>query len=563
MVFDTPSASLMTRPSFGELYMPKLVTVLREGYGLAALRADAMAGLTVAIVALPLSMAIAIASGTTPERGLFTAIVGGFLISALGGSRFQVGGPAGAFIVLVASAVDRHGIDGVVLATMMAGVFLALAGLLRLGTFIKFIPYPVTVGFTAAIAVIIFASQVKDLLGLKLDGKEPAAFIAKIEILARSLDTISPAAVALSLLTIGLIVGTKKLKPHWPGMLIAVVVAAVATFAFALPVETIGSRFGGIPALLPSPHLPAFSLEKVQAVLPDAVAFALLGAIESLLSAVVADGMTGRRHRSNCELLAQGAANVGASLFGSLPATGTIARTATNVRAGARGPIAGMMHAAFLLLFMLLAAPLFAYVPLAALAGVLAVVAWNMAEKYEFLTLLRSSRGDAVVLLATFLLTVFRDLTEGIVVGFALGAVLFIRRMAGATGIEALADRSDAADRRAPYDPKLATDEEVVVYRLSGAFFFGTASILNAVLDRIGDRHKALVVDFSAVPFVDSTAANAIAAIARKAGRHKVRVFVTGATPAVRHALLAAGARRPQVRYRRHIEDAVIEGRSV
>ena len=553
----------MARPSFGELYMPKLVTVLREGYGLAALRADAMAGLTVAIVALPLSMAIAIASGTTPERGLFTAIVGGFLISALGGSRFQVGGPAGAFIVLVASAVDRHGIDGVVLATMMAGVFLALAGLLRLGTFIKFIPYPVTVGFTAGIAVIIFASQVKDLLGLKLDGKEPAAFIAKIETLARSLDTISPAAVALSLLTIGLIVGVKKLKPHWPGMLIAVAVAAVATFAFALPVETIGSRFGGIPALLPSPHLPDFSLEKVQAVLPDAVAFALLGAIESLLSAVVADGMTGRRHRSNCELLAQGAANIGASLFGGLPATGTIARTATNVRAGAHGPVAGMMHAAFLLLFMLLAAPLFAYVPLAALAGVLAVVAWNMAEKYEFLSLLRSSRGDAVVLLATFLLTVFRDLTEGIVVGFALGAVLFIRRMAGATGIEALADRPDAADRRAPYDAKLATDEEVVVYRLSGAFFFGTASILNAVLDRIGDRHKALVVDFSAVPFVDSTAANAIAAIARKAGRHKVRVFVTGATPAVRHALLAAGARRPQVRYRRHIEDAVVEGRSV
>lgn len=553
----------MARPSFAELYMPKLVTVLREGYGLAALRADAMAGLTVAIVALPLSMAIAIASGATPERGLFTAIVGGFLISALGGSRFQVGGPAGAFIVLVASAVDRHGIDGVVLATMMAGVLLAAAGLLRLGTFIKFIPYPVTVGFTAGIAVIIFASQLKDLLGLKLDGKEPAAFVAKIETLARSLDTISPAAVALSLLTIGLIVGIKKVRPHWPGMLIAVAVAAVATFAFALPVETIGSRFGGIPSLLPSPLLPTFSLEKVQAVLPDAVAFALLGAIESLLSAVVADGMTGRRHRSNCELLAQGAANIGASLFGGLPATGTIARTATNVRAGARGPVAGMMHSAFVLLFMLLAAPLFAYVPLAALAGVLAVVAWNMAEKYEFMALLRSSRGDAVVLLATFLLTVLRDLTEGIVVGFALGAVLFIRRMAGATGIEAMADRPDAVDPRAPYDPKLATDEEVVVYRLSGAFFFGTASILNGVLDRIADQHKALVVDFSAVPFVDSTAANAIAAIARKAGRHKVRVFVTGAAPAVRHALLAAGARRPQVRFRRHIEDAVVEARSV
>ncbi len=568
MSLSTSTGPLADRPSFAELYMPKLVTVLREGYGLAALRADAVAGMTVAIVALPLSMAIAIASGASPERGLFTAIVGGFLISALGGSRFQVGGPAGAFIVLVASAVERHGVDGVVMATMMAGVFLAVAGLLRLGTFIKFIPYPVTVGFTSGIAVIIFASQLKDLLGLRLDGKEPGAFVAKIEILARSLDTISPAAVALSLLTIGLIVGLRKLRPHWPGMLIAVAVAAVATFAFALPVETIGSRFGGIPSLLPAPHLPAFSLDKVQAVLPDAVAFALLGAIESLLSAVVADGMTGRRHRSNCELLAQGAANIGASLFGGLPATGTIARTATNVRAGARGPVAGMMHAAFLLLFMLLAAPLFAYVPLAALAGVLVVVAWNMSEKYEFLGLLRSSRGDAVVLLATFLLTVFRDLTEGIVVGFALGAVLFIRRMAGTTGIEAHAppingDRPDRADPRTPYDARLATDEDVVVYRLSGAFFFGTASILNAVLDRIGDRHKALVVDFSAVPFVDSTAANAIAAIARKAGRHKVRVFVTGATPAVRHALLAAGARRPQVRYRRHIEDVVDEARSV
>src|SRR5262245_13561630 len=563
---STPSAA--SQPSFAELFTPKLVTVFREGYRWQHLRTDALAGLTVAIVALPLSMAIAIASGASPAQGLYAAIFGGFIVSALGGSRFQIGGPAGAFIVLVAATAQAHGIDGLLLATMMAGVMLAAIGFLKLGTYIKFIPSPVTVGFTAGIAVIILASQLKDLLGLRLDGKEPGAFVAKIEMLARSLDTISPAALALSLLTIALIVGLRKLRPHWPGMLIAVAIAAVATFALTLPVETIGTRFGGIPSMLPAPHLPAFSLEKVQAVLPDAVAFALLGAIESLLSAGVADGMTGRRHRSNCELVAQGVANVGASLFGGLPATGTIARTATNVRAGARGPVAGMMHAAFLLLFMLLAAPLFAYVPLAALAGVLAVVAWNMAEKYEFLSLLRSSRGDAVVLLATFLLTVFRDLTEGIVVGFALGAVLFIRRMAGTTGIEAHAppingDRPDSADPRAPYDSRLATDEEVVVYRLSGAFFFGTASILNAVLDRIADRHKALVIDFSAVPFVDSTAANAIAAIARKAGRHQVKMFVTGATPAVRRALLAAGARRPQVRYLRHIEAAVAEGRSV
>lgn len=546
------------------LFAPKLVTVLREGYGLAAFRADAVAGLTVAIVALPLSMAIAIASGTGPERGLFTAIIGGFLISALGGSRFQVGGPAGAFIVLVAACVERHGVEGMLLATLLAGVFLTAAGALRLGTFIKFIPYPVTVGFTAGIAVIIFASQIKDLLGLTLDGKEPGPFVAKLEALAPALDTINPAAVALAAGVIGLILGLKRLRPHWPGMLIAVAAASVAAGLLGLPVETIGSRFGGIPSMLPAPRLPDMSWAKVEAILPDAVAFALLGAIESLLSAVVADGMTGRRHRSNCELVAQGIANIAAALFGGICATGTIARTATNVRAGARSPVAGMLHSAFLLGFMLLAAPLASYIPLAALAGVLAMVAWNMAEKHEFATLLRSSRGDATVLLATFLLTVFRDLTEGIVVGFALGAALFIYRMSSAAGVEERvplvpADRADAADPRPPYDPALATDRNVVVYRLSGAFFFGTASTVGAVLDRIADERKAFVIDVSAVPFIDSTAANVIAGIGRKAARHGIRVFVTGATPAMRHALLRAGARRPHVRYLPQIEDAVRE----
>ena len=544
------------------MFAPKLLTVLREGYGLTALRADVVAGLTVAIVALPLSMAIAIASGTGPERGLFTAIVGGFLISALGGSRFQVGGPAGAFIVLVAACVERHGVEGMLLATLLAGLFLTLAGALRLGTFIKFIPYPVTVGFTAGIAVIILASQVKDLLGLSLAGKEPGPLIAKIEALIPALPTISPAAVAVALLVVGLILGLKRLRPTWPGMLIAVAVASVAAGLLGLPVETIGSRFGGIPSILPAPRLPDLSWTKVEAVLPDAVAFALLGAIESLLSAVVADGMTGRRHRSNCELVAQGFANIGAALFGGIPATGTIARTATNVRAGARSPVAGMLHSAFLLGFMLLAAPLAAYIPLAALAGVLVLVAWNMAEKHEFAALLRSSRGEAVVLLATFGLTVFRDLAEGIVVGFALGAALFIHRMSMATGVEERLplvppDRVDTVDPRQPYDPTLATDRNVVVYRLSGAFFFGTASTIGAVLDRIADERKAFVIDFSAVPFIDSTAANVIAGIGRKAGRHGIRVFVTGATPVVRHALLQAGARRPHVRYLPRIEDAV------
>jgi SulP family sulfate permease len=564
MSVESPAIVAEPRPSFRDLFTPKLVTILAEGYGLGALRADVVAGLTVAIVALPLSMAIAIASNATPERGLYTAIVGGFLVSALGGSRFQIGGPAGAFIVLVAAAVDRHGIDGVLLATAMAGVFLTIAGFLRLGTYIKFIPYPVTVGFTAGIAVIIFASQINDLLGLTLPGKEPGPIVPKLAAFAAASATLNPLAVAIALLSIGLIVGARKWRPHLPGMLIAVAATALATWALGLPVETIGTRFGGIPSTFPAPHLPAMSLAKMQAVLPDALAFALLGAIESLLSAVVADGMTGRRHRSNCELVAQGVANIGSALFGGLCVTGTIARTATNVRAGARGPIAGMMHALFLLLFILLAAPLASYIPLAALAGVLATVAWNMAEKHQFVTLLRTSRGDAAVLLATFGLTVFRDLTEGIVVGCAIGAVVVLHRMAQAAGIEAgtpfvVADRSDTAVPRTPYDAEAARDSDVVVYRLTGAFFFGTASMVGAVLDRIGDRHKAFVLDFAAVPFVDSTAANVIASLAQRTARHKVKFYLTGASPSVRRALLAAGVRPPLATYCGSIDDALRE----
>jgi SulP family sulfate permease len=552
-------------PTFAELFSPKLITVLREGYGLADFRADTMAGLTVAIVALPLSMAIAIASGVTPDRGLYTAVIGGFIVSLLGGSRFQIGGPAGAFIVLVSLTAERHGIDGVILATLMAGVFLIAAGLLRLGTYIKFIPYPVTVGFTAGIAVIIFASQLRDLLGITLTTKEPGEFLPKLEALARGLPTANASAVAVAAVSIAIIVVLRKLRPHWPGILIAVVVAALATWALSLPVETIGTRFGGIPRQLPSPAFPLFSLEKARAVLPDAIAFALLGAIESLLSAVVADGMTGRRHRSNCELVAQGFANIGSALFGGICVTGTIARTATNVRAGARGPVSGMLHSVFLLLFMLIAAPLASYIPLAALASVLVVVAWNMAEKQEFALLIRSSRGDATVLLATFLLTVFRDLTEGILVGFALGAVLFINRMAQMTGIEAEAplvsvDRADDGNGdRVPYDSRLAADPDVLVYRITGAFFFGAASTVGTVLDSIADSRKAFVVDFAAVPFLDSTAANAMSRVATKAKRQGIRLFITGASPAVRRALLTHGVRPPRARYRETIARAVAD----
>jgi SulP family sulfate permease len=553
------------QPTFAELYAPKLITVLREGYGAADFRADAISGLTVAIVALPLSMAIAIASGVTPDRGLYTAVVGGFLVSLLGGSRFQIGGPAGAFIVLVALTAERHGIDGVILATAMAGVFLIAAGLLRLGTYIKFIPYPVTVGFTAGIAVIIFVSQLKDLLGITLSGKEPGEFIPKLEALAGGLHTARGSAIAVAGASILIIMVLRRLRPHWPGILIAVAVAALAAWVLSIPVETIGTRFGGIPRQLPLPAWPSFSLAKAQAVLPDAIAFALLGAIESLLSAVVADGMTGRRHRSNCELVAQGFANIGSALFGGICVTGTIARTATNVRAGARSPISGMLHSAFLLLFMLIAAPLASYIPLAALASVLVVVAWNMAEKQEFALLIRSSWGDATVLLATFLLTIFRDLTEGILVGFALGAVLFIHRMAEMTGIEADAplvspDRADFGNGdRVPYDSRLAADPDVLVYRITGAFFFGAASTVGAVLDSIADTRKAFVVDFTAVPFLDSSAANAMSRVASKAARQGIRLYITGASSTVRRALLTHGVGRPRAKYRETIARAIAD----
>jgi SulP family sulfate permease len=562
---SAPANALHPEPTFAELFTPKLVTVFRDGYGFSDLRADAVAGLTVAIVALPLSMAIAIASGATPERGLYTAIVGGFLISLFSGSRFQIGGPAGAFIVLVAATVERHGIDGLILATAMAGLLLIAAGFLRLGTYVKLIPYPVTVGFTAGIATIILASQLKDLFGLTLADKEPGPFLPKLQALAGAIGTVSPAAVGISALTIATILLLRRFRPRWPGLLIAVGLATIIAWVFTLPAETIGSRFGAIPSMLPAPALPPLSLAKIQAVLPDALSFALLGAIESLLSAVVADGMTGRRHRSNCELVAQGIGNIGSALFGGMCATGTIARTATNVRSGARGPISGMLHSIFLLLFLIVAAPLAAYIPLAALAGVLAYVAWNMAEKHEFATLVRSSRGDALVLLTTFGLTVFRDLTEGILAGFLIGAIVFINRMAREITVEGHApalpeDQADARDGdRTQYESELATNPDVIVYRITGAFFFGAASTLGAVLDRIADQRKNFVLDVSAVPFMDSTAANTIHGTSTRAERHGIRIFITGASPAIRHVLFTHGVRPPLVEYRATIDDALAE----
>jgi SulP family sulfate permease len=390
--------------STAHLYRPKLVTTLTEGYGVAAFRHDVMAGLTVAVVALPLSMAIAVASGVTPERGLFTAIVGGFLVSALGGSRFQIGGPAGAFIVLVAATAAQFGVEGLML------------------TLIRYIPHPVTVGFTCGIAVTILASQLRDLGGLTLAGAEPGPLLPKLAALSHALPTLSWSALAIGAGSAAVIFVLRAVKPTWPAMLIAIVLASIAVVLLHLPVETIGSRFGEIPRGLPVPHMPEFSWALLLQILPASLSFTLLGGVESLLSAKVADSMTGRKHRSNMELVAQGIANIASALFGGISVTGTIARTATNIRAGARSPLSGMMHSAFLLSFMMLAAPLASYIPLSALAAVLVVVCWYMAEKEEFLRLIRDRRS-AAVLITTFGLTVFKDLTFGIIAGCLVAAM--------------------------------------------------------------------------------------------------------------------------------------------
>jgi SulP family sulfate permease len=407
------------------LYVPKLATAFSEGYGAQTLKRDALAGLTVAIVALPLSMAIAVSSGVDPARGLYTAIVGGFLVSALSGSRFQIGGPAGAFIVLVSATVAKFGVEGLLLTVFLSGLMLAAAGMLKVGSLIRHIPHAVTVGFTCGIAVTIFAGEIRDFCGLTLAHGEPGPLLPKLAALGGAARTLNPAALGLGAGTAAVIFALRRWRPTWPGMLIALTAAAVVAAALALPAQTIGSRFGGIPNIPPVPRLPTLSLDLVLRVLPSALAFTLLGGIESLLSAKVADGLTGRKHRSNMELVAQGLANVGSALFGGFCVTGTIARTVTNVRAGGVSPMSGMLHAAFLLVFMLIAAPLASYVPLAALAGVLVVVCWNMAEKAEFARLIRDWRTGAV-LLATFIPTLLVNLTVGILVGCAVAAGLAV-----------------------------------------------------------------------------------------------------------------------------------------
>ncbi|MDI6624068.1 MAG: SulP family inorganic anion transporter [Brevundimonas sp.] len=528
-----------------KLFLPKTVTVLRQGYGFVDFRADGIAGLTVAVVALPLAMALAIASGATPEAGLVTAVVAGFLISALGGSRFQIGGPTGAFVVIVYGVISKHGYDGLLMATLMAGSILVVAGLARVGSLIKYIPDPVTTGFTSGIAVVILASQLPDLLGLTA-AEVPAEFIPKMQALWAARDTLTPPAVALSAVCVAAILVMRRHAPKAPGFLIATVAAAVAVAAIGLPVETIGSRFGEMNARIPLPDLSFWTWGKAVDVLPSALAIALLAGVESLLSAVVADQMTGRRHRSNMELTAQGVANIASAAVGGLPATGAIARTATNIRAGARTPVAGMLHAAFLLVFMLVLAPVMVFVPMAALAAILVVVAMNMAESHRFRLILRTSSGDRAVLLATFGLTVLVDLTVAIGVGMTLATFIFMHRMSALATLEGRApliegDRPDIGEGR--YAPNQGLPEDVGVLTFRGPLFFGSAGLIKDAMDRIGTRRRTWILRLEDVPMLDPTGALAFADLLARMQGDDAEVIVVGASHAVLKSLMQATPR--------------------
>ncbi|HEX4387391.1 MAG TPA: SulP family inorganic anion transporter [Steroidobacteraceae bacterium] len=520
-----------TPSSAWHLFVPKLVTVLRRGYSWDDLRHDVVAGLTVAVVALPLAMALAIASGTTPEKGLQTAIVAGFLISALGGSRVQIGGPTAAFIPVVFGVIERFGYGGLVLCTLLAGLMLIGAGLLRIGTLLRYMPQPVITGFTAGIAVSIFLSQVKDLLGLRM-GAVPAEFFARLLAYGHSLSDYSLVAILVALgCFVGILV-LRRVRPTWPGLLLVVAAATVLCTLLAVPAETIGTRFGGIPAVLPQLTIPHIPIERTRDLFPSAFTIAFLAGVESLLSAVVADGMIGGRHRSNCELVAQGTANVVSALFSGLPATGALARTATNVRAGARSPLAGMLHAVFLLLFMLALAPWLRYVPLASLAAVLVLVAWNMADLESFRHLLQGPLGDRAVLLLTFLLTVMFDLTVAIEVGLVLAAFLFMHSMSGVVALKsdrrALDEDIDDLSAPSPDGQRLGLPPDVEVFRVSGPLFFAVANRLDEVLNLFPRAPRVFILRLRLVPLIDASGVTALRQFVQRCRHAGTRVIFSG-----------------------------------
>lgn len=508
------------------MFAPKLVTTLKT-YDRQQFVADLVAGTIVGIVALPLAIAFAIASGVSPERGLITAIVAGFLISALGGSRVQIGGPTGAFVVIVYGIVQRYGVEGLTIATIMAGVILVAMGIARLGQIIKFIPHPVVTGFTSGIAVVIFSSQVKDFLGLRM-GDVPAAFVQKWAAYGNNLTSFNPWAILVAGMSLGLILLWPRVSRRIPGAFIAILLSAILVRALHLPVETVGSRFGDLGGGLPRPSLPSISLDNALLLVGPAFSIALLGAIESLLSAVVADGMIGSRHRSNMELVAQGIANIASPIFGGIPATGAIARTATNVKNGGRTPIAGIIHAIVLLLIAIFFGRWASLIPLPALSAILVVVAYHMSEWRTFRAELRAPKGDVAVLLAVFALTVLIDLTVAIQVGMVLASFLFMQRMAEVTNVTAVTRElregaegsDDAPDRR-------RIPEGVEVFEISGAFFFGAAETFKETLGTIGRKPRVLIIRMRDVSLLDSTGIRALRDVIARSRKDRTLVLIS------------------------------------
>ncbi|MDE3126271.1 MAG: STAS domain-containing protein [Bacteroidota bacterium] len=497
-------------------FKPKIIDTLQQ-YTLQLFIKDILAGLIVGVVALPLAIAFAIASGVSPEKGLYTAIIGGFIVSALGGSRVQIGGPTGAFIVIVYGIILQYGISGLVIATFIAGIILIIFGLVRLGAVIKFIPYPLVVGFTSGIALIIFSSEVKDFLGLTM-GAVPAGFLSKWQAFGQHIASTNIYALALGIATLIIIILWPRISRKIPGSLMAIFITTIAVQFFHLPVETIGSRFGAIPNHLPAPIIPEINLSVVKALIQPAFTIALLGGIESLLSAVVADGMIGGNHRSNTELIAQGTANLFSAIFGGIPVTGAIARTATNIKNGGRTPIAGIVHAITLLLILVLIGKWAALIPMPALAGILIIVAYNMSEWENFVAILKGPKSDMLVLLSTFFLTVLIDLTVAIEIGMVLAAFLFMRKMIQFSEVNLLPKDVEENDKEAIGNFSIPKDVEV--FEISGPLFFGATYKFKDAIKLIEKTPKVLIIRMRQVPMIDVTGIKTLQEI-NKESKHR------------------------------------------
>lgn len=528
-------------------FQPKLFELFRN-YSKTDFSTDLMAGIIVGIVALPLAIAFGIASGVTPEKGIITAIVAGFIISLLGGSKVQIGGPTGAFIVIIYGIIQEYGIEGLTVATLMAGILLVLMGVFKLGAVIKFIPYPIIVGFTSGIAVTIFTTQIADVFGLNFDGeKVPGDFIGKWLVYARHFDTVNWWNALVSFVSIFIIAITPKFSKKIPGSLIAIVVVTLAVYLMKVyggitTIDTIGDRFS-IQAQLPEAVVPALDWEAVKNLFPVAVTIAVLGAIESLLSATVADGVIGDRHHSNTELIAQGIANIVSPIFGGIPATGAIARTMTNINNGGRSPIAGIVHAGVLLLILLFLMPLAQYIPMACLAGVLVIVSYNMSGWRTFLALMKNPKSDVTVLLITFFLTVIFDLTIAIEVGLLIACVLFMKRVMETTEISVIRDEIDPNKESdlEVHEEHLTLPKGVEVYEINGPYFFGIATKFEEIMSQLGDRPKIRIIRMRKVPFIDSTGIHNLTNLCVMSQKENIHIILSGVNEKVHKVLERSG----------------------